>query len=368
MLLLTINFKEKEKMKTKRKFGVEIETTNINDREILSVFRSLRIPCDYQDEDRCNCGECAEDGSNSKQKTWEIHIDGSIHHSNGGGWEIVSPPLYGNKGIKQIDRVVKALRKAGASANSSCGLHVHVDAGDLQSIDLANIVLRYSKFEDKIDNLMPKSRQKNNNTYCRSVKSIAQKISKRKINTLSSMEPFEFVDKISGGDRYKKINIEAYIAHGTVEFRQHFGTVDEKNITNWIQFCVNFVEQSKLTKNKQYKRIPIDVYDFISELKRSKGIEQYYIEGDYGKNIIYKSRKHGFNIKYNRKSKVYTLFSKPKKEISNIKKFPKQKNDSFTSGLDKQTADFYIKNKLISPNASKLNDEDYDNDWCEDDY
>jgi hypothetical protein len=46
-------------------------------------------------------------------------------------------------------------------------------------------------------------------------------------------------------ERYFKLNVAAYLRHGTIEFRQHSGTVDYQKMVNWIIFCIAFVEDSR---------------------------------------------------------------------------------------------------------------------------
>ena len=57
----------------------------------------------------------------------------------------------------------------GATANRSCGYHVHLDAADLTASDIRAIVTRYADHESEIDAFMPPSRRGNANTYCGSV-------------------------------------------------------------------------------------------------------------------------------------------------------------------------------------------------------
>jgi hypothetical protein len=44
--------------------------------------------------------------------------------------------------------------------------------------------------------------------------------------------------------RYFKVNLQALRVHGTVEFRQHSGTVDGTKVENWVRFLLGFVERS----------------------------------------------------------------------------------------------------------------------------
>jgi hypothetical protein len=47
---------------------------------------------------------------------------------------------------------------------------------------------------------------------------------------------------VSGGDRFVKLNYQAFWRHGTVEFRHHSGTVDAAKIIKWVVFCQKLVE------------------------------------------------------------------------------------------------------------------------------
>ena len=42
--------------------------------------------------------------------------------------------------------------------------------------------------------------------------------------------------------RYHKLNLESLVRHGTVEFRQHSGTVDGEKMANWVMLVGGFVE------------------------------------------------------------------------------------------------------------------------------
>ena len=51
------------------------------------------------------------------------------------------------------------------------------------------------------------------------------------------------VDELKGriGDRYHKVNLEAYSRHKTVEFRQHSGTTSFTKMRNWVLFLHKLV-------------------------------------------------------------------------------------------------------------------------------
>lgn len=130
-------------------------------------------------------------------------------------------------------KVARALEEAGADINRSCGLHVHIDAANLTGADVAKIVLRYGRFESRIDAFMPPSRRENTNTYTKTVSNI---------RGFSSLDKAAIVREV--GDRYKKVNVLAISKHGTIEFRHHSGTVNATKIVNWIKFLQQFVDAS----------------------------------------------------------------------------------------------------------------------------
>jgi hypothetical protein len=51
--------------------------------------------------------------------------------------------------------------------------------------------------------------------------------------------------------RYRKLNLISLTRYGTVEFRQHSGTVDADKVSNWVRVCVAFVERTKDSKPRK---------------------------------------------------------------------------------------------------------------------
>lgn len=46
-------------------------------------------------------------------------------------------------------------------------------------------------------------------------------------------------------DRYRAVNLHAFPRHGTVEFRQHHGSLSGDKVTAWVTFVLEFVERSR---------------------------------------------------------------------------------------------------------------------------
>lgn len=230
-------------MMTNRNFGVEIEIGNRNVNQMTEILRNAGFNVFNQENRSLNNGTQMLTSATRRagetlpeyETAWKVIYDGSV----GDGCEVVSPILSGRNGLEAVKGVIKAMNKDGAKADHRCGLHVHVDANDLHMVELLNVARRYAAFESTIDSFVKPSRRANENGYCKSMEMVVDAMEK---NFFSNDK--NYLKTL--GDRYFKLNLQAYLRHGTVEFRQLEGTTSWTKITNWIEFCVSFVEASRL--------------------------------------------------------------------------------------------------------------------------
>jgi hypothetical protein len=173
---------------------------------------------------------------------WKLVTDGSLGDYDR-GTELVSPILQGNAGLDAAARAAEALTAQGCTVDRRCGYHVHVEAPADQAQAVAffkDVVGLYAKHESTIDTLVAPSRRGSNNTYCRAVGDQPARFkSARTLNSLRSAYNVNFRPDLR---RYRKVNMESYWRHGTVEFRQHQGTVDSRKVRGWAAFCLKMVE------------------------------------------------------------------------------------------------------------------------------
>lgn len=175
--------------------------------------------------------------SHARPNTWKIVTDSSISAPNGFvGLEIVSPPLT-DEGLGQVETVCRTLIENGARVNKTCGLHVHIGARTLPLSTMKNLAWLYHDYEESIDGLMPVSRRANNAYYARSVKAM---LNKEQLQDARDVQGIQRA--INFASRYTKLNFASYFRHGTVEFRQHSGTVDPVKVTKWIMLCQKMVD------------------------------------------------------------------------------------------------------------------------------
>lgn len=158
---------------------------------------------------------------------WRVKYDGSL---SSGGVEVVSPVLTGEAGIDAIRGVTRVLREMGATVNRTCGLHAHHGIRDLTVDDVKRAAKVWATNQGLIDGLVSPSRRDGANTYCARLSSYDL----AEINRSASLRDIE--RGLRNISRYKTFNLLSYGRFGTVEIRQHQGTLDAEKIISWVRF------------------------------------------------------------------------------------------------------------------------------------
>jgi len=234
-----------------RRFGVEVEFSGISRGEAETALQAAGINAVH------------EAYSHTTRRHWKIVSDGSVRSVGGGCGELVSPPLRGEAGLNQIELAVTTLLNAGASVNLSTGLHVHHDMAGLTGSEIAAFVRLWSDRQTEIDSLVSRSRRGNSNTYC-------QNTSDQELRQIES-ELTSYGRIRSSFNRYRKINVMSYPKYGTVEIRQHQGTLDGTKIRHWVLFT-----QALITAAKTHveANIRVDLTNMLADLQEHAGLNQ----------------------------------------------------------------------------------------------
>ena len=194
--------------------------------------------------------------------------DGSLR--NGG--EVVFPPLSFKAEStwsinSQVNDIIISL---GGRITTQCGQHVHIglkpitmdsEEFNLESIRLfrqhkyfqdstdhlqfeviKDVCFRYAKYQSDINKLVSRSRR--GSRYC-------YEINNRLSQIESSTNISQLKNSISG--KFNAINLTniqlapngKIQGKGTIEFRQHQGTLSTEKLKNWIEFLVNLIDYSK---------------------------------------------------------------------------------------------------------------------------
>jgi hypothetical protein len=164
---------------------------------------------------------------------WKLTTDGSLTSS---GCELVSPILKGEEGLDQIKKITSILQKIGCVIDNRCGLHVHIGVRQIPNqLDFfKKLVMIYNNHIETFDSLMPVTRRKNSNIYCRDFNT-------DNCDKIKSSVNLQNLIMLLQDTRYTKLNLQSYWLHGTVEFRHHSGTLSFYKIKNWIDICRHLV-------------------------------------------------------------------------------------------------------------------------------
>ena len=190
---------------------------------------------------------------------YKFKRDGSITRSRGitaghEGIECVSPVLKSSDRFRSLRKVCDTLLESGAQVNRSTGLHVHIGCTHLSERHLLNIYNNYHFLTLVFEKLFSPSRLHNN--YARRLPA-----------GVCACRSHEELDRCLGNDRYWAVNPVAYYQHGTIEFRQHQGTVNFEKIRMWVTILIKLVTWSKDHRMDSYPASAAEV-DFLSAGER----------------------------------------------------------------------------------------------------
>lgn len=175
--------------------------------------------------------------------------DGSLHGAPGfEPMEVISPVLQGVEGLATLRRVLDALKSQGCKINSSCGMHVHIGVRGMKPERVRRIAIAFLNAEHHFDSLVPPSRR--NNRYAQSNVARTHRIDSAALGNATTIGAL--ATQMNGGSshehythyRYFKLNFQSFVRHGTIEFRQHAGTVESDKACNWVRLIAGFCAQA----------------------------------------------------------------------------------------------------------------------------
>lgn len=174
---------------------------------------------------------------------WKMERDGSIRPRNRNevvGIEIISPILRGDEGLAEVKRVLALMKDFGTTVNVTCGMHVHHGVSDLTESQLVNLYELYRRSQVAISGMLPNSRRQNE--YCYPLKHPFEEISRVRTNLHGRRRNDTDILQTWVSGHGPALNFGAYTLRGTVEFRQHSGTVDYEKFEAWVVLTQAMVE------------------------------------------------------------------------------------------------------------------------------
>ncbi len=235
-----------------RTFGVEIECivpySKAAERQGLAWDRWLAASLEEMTGMPFNRGQYSGE-------QWGIKSDGSLNTAGldrSRTWlalEVVSPVLRPADGYEKLTKVCNALISLGTKVNASCGLHVHIGAVDLNAGERRNLLSQFIRYERFFDLILPASRR--TTKYAASMRSkisatrnASTKAAEHAILRLLAAKTEAEVNALFAANHHDRM-ANALGEHGTIEFRQHSGTINPEKVVNWVQLVSAFFEKAK---------------------------------------------------------------------------------------------------------------------------
>jgi hypothetical protein len=213
-----------------RTFGVEVEFFNITPFVAVQALANAGITAVW------------EGYNHTTRPHWKVVTDASVTSTNTGegrGLELVSPILLGEAGLAEAALVVKTIRTAGAKVDRTCGLHVHVGADGMTGTDIMRVVDLYTNNQDNINSVV--SRGRRDGRWARTWTNYSLDYLRRSLTGVTGRAS---ITNNVGSERYRTVNVTAYARHGTLEFRQHQGTLNGQKLTAWVRLMLSIMDKA----------------------------------------------------------------------------------------------------------------------------
>lgn len=238
-----------------QRFGIEIEMTGITRKAAADIAAAYFATTINFDGTYYNTYSALD----SQGRKWKFMSDSSISAQKKSGRQIVAAsddyktemvsPICRWEDIEKIQELIRKLREAGAIANDSCGIHVHVDASPFNANTLRNITNIMASKEDLIYKALQVTVARQHR-WCKPVDArFLEELNRRKPKTLAQVSRIWY----NGGDRssvhyddsrYHCLNLHSVFQKGTVEFRLFNSTTHAGKIKAYIQFCLAISAQA----------------------------------------------------------------------------------------------------------------------------
>ena len=245
-------------------FGVEIEMTGVTREEAAQAL------ADYFGTTPKYWGHTYDSWNvqDPAGKKWKLMSDSSIHPECQGedgylrldkdsaeGYpykvEMVTPKLTYDE-LPRLQECMRRVKSIGAKVNSSCGLHVHVDASNHNRQSLKNLIgIMYSK-----EDILFKALQVNEARAARWCKKVREPMLKKarllsadETQDLTLLESVWYEGEVDKTDhynwtRYYALNLHSVFYRGTVEWRCFNSTLDPVQAAAYVHLCLAISAQA----------------------------------------------------------------------------------------------------------------------------
>jgi hypothetical protein len=251
-----INMKEQN-------FGLELEFTNLSRDDAARAIAQVINGNTFFTKERSYDKRIVTGADGRK---WQVMSDASVRgsHSNRGG-EFVTP-ICKYEDMSTVQECIRALRRAGAKVDYTCGIHVHVDGANHNARSLKNLAFMFRSKEDMIYKGVGAEDRKHNQ-YCKPIDDELveniRKIKKLDMHTLADVwyktyAPYESRAQHYNSSRYHGLNLHSIWYRGTVEFRLFHSTLHAGKVRAYICLCLAMsayaINAKRMNVTTEYKR------------------------------------------------------------------------------------------------------------------
>jgi hypothetical protein len=250
------------------KFGIEIEFTGITRTQAANVAKEFLSGRLYGEGDHYDTKKItAPDG-----RVWKIMSDASIECRRKAGREkldanrdysveLVSPILTYDD-VETLQELVRQLRHAGGFANSSCGIHIHLDGADHTPRSIRNFVNIVASKNDLLYKALQVAPARM--TYCKKMDAaLVEKMYRRKPATMRQIEEiwYEGYNNQSRSQhyhnsRYHFLNLHSFFTgNHTVELRGFNSELHAGKIRSYIVLALALNHQALTQKSASARKI-----------------------------------------------------------------------------------------------------------------
>lgn len=171
---------------------------------------------------------------------WEYHKEDSL--KDNGAEFVFTQPLFGKDAYSAIVWMLKHAKDNEWKTSMRTGLHVHIDARDMEHSQLIGMIILYTLVEPVLFNWVGDNREENVHCvpYFKADDALMEAAGIIKsTNTDASRGTQSVLGRAEKFGRYAALNLKALADHGSIEFRHLKTTLDLNRLVTWINLIMS---------------------------------------------------------------------------------------------------------------------------------
>jgi hypothetical protein len=232
------------------RFGIEIETVGRTQEELARAIV-------HATGGTVRGGYSAWEVIMTDGRAWKVVPDGSLSGGYRSG-EIVSPILT-HADLDTLQKIVREVRKSGAKADATTGIHIHVDAALFDARTAVNLIRLVARQEAIIEKALAIQGHRRAR-YCRPVQSdLLTAIERTPPKTMEDLRTLWYGSAQHrpsryDSSRYHGLNLNSLFFRGTCEFRWFEGSLHAGIVKAYVQLVLAIASKALANKSARKDR------------------------------------------------------------------------------------------------------------------